>query len=353
MVCKEPAVPSVHRYKRIENSIVRNAKSAAIAFGQALHSAWRKLMALGTRRYTVMLVPHSEKRVFNLHANLFTLFFVGLVLVGVIGSFFWYSAAFADTNGALADRDAKIKDTQASLDQLRDETAQLLKAARGFEAALSGTLGNLGLNDPLQNSAPDANQGDLSAFFELKENAEGALKETAEVRRLAGYLNSAVEPVKEIGDLLDSQNSLLTDIPNIWPVKGGIGHISMFFGQNENPFNGQWYIHKGVDISTYRQGDPVLATADGQVVTVDYDLGGFGNYIIIKHKHGFYTRYAHLQSFRVQKGQKIQQGQVIGYIGNTGLSTGPHLHYEVHIGSDVVDPMKYINIRSSLARATN
>jgi murein DD-endopeptidase MepM/ murein hydrolase activator NlpD len=126
----------------------------------------------------------------------------------------------------------------------------------------------------------------------------------------------------------------------------------MFFGQNENPFTGQYYIHKGIDLSTYRQGDPIVATADGQVVTIDYDETGFGNYVIIKHKHGYYTRYAHMQGFKVKIGQRVQQGEVIGWIGNTGLSTGPHLHYEVHVGSDVVDPYKYINIRSSIVKQT-
>jgi murein DD-endopeptidase MepM/ murein hydrolase activator NlpD len=161
-----------------------------------------------------------------------------------------------------------------------------------------------------------------------------------------------VEPIKEIGSLLDSQSALLTDIPNLWPVKGGIGHISMFFGRMRT-LHGTMVHPQGRGHLDVSPGRPVLATADGQIATLDYDHGGFGNYIIIKHKHGFYTRYAHLQSFaaRIQKGQKVQQGQVIGYIGNTGLSTGPHLHYEVHIGSDVVDPMKYLNIRSSLARS--
>ncbi len=345
-------MPSVHKYKRLENSVVRNAKAGVASAGRSIAAFFRTLFTVGNRRYTVMLVPHSEKRVYNLHVTLFSLVFVILALCGIVGSFFWYGAAFADTAGNLAEKDGKLKDAQASLDQLRDETARLLKASRGFESALGATLSGLGLDKVVKNNA-DANRGDLASFFELKETAEGSLKEVAEVRRLAGYLSSAVEPIKEIGSLLDSQSALLTDIPNLWPVKGGIGHISMFFGQNENPFTGQWYIHKGVDISTYRQGDPVLATADGQIATLDYDHGGFGNYVIIKHKHGFYTRYAHLQSFaaRIQKGQKVQQGQVIGYIGNTGLSTGPHLHYEVHIGSDVVDPMKYLNIRSSLARS--
>jgi murein DD-endopeptidase MepM/ murein hydrolase activator NlpD len=126
----------------------------------------------------------------------------------------------------------------------------------------------------------------------------------------------------------------------------------MYFGQNPDPFTGQNYIHKGIDISTHRQGDPIVATADGQVVAVEYEQGGLGNNVIIRHKHGIYTRYAHMLNFRVRVGDRVQQGDVIGNIGNTGLSTGPHLHYEVHIGSDVVDPYKYLNIRSSMARPT-
>ncbi|WP_304222964.1 M23 family metallopeptidase [Gracilinema caldarium] len=340
---------SVHNYKRIENSIFRKAKNLVLSAIKNFGSLLRKIISIGNRRYTIMLVPHSEKQVFNIHVTVFSLTLVSLILAGIIGAFFWYGAVYTDTKGALTMKDGKLKEAQANLDQLRDETAQLLKSAKSFEAALSNTLSTLGLNTSAANAGQNQSLGDLSSFFEVKETAQGTLKEVSEIRRLAGYLSSAAEPVKELGDLLNSQSSLLTDIPSLWPVKGGIGHISMYFGQNENPFTGQWYIHKGIDISTYRQGDPVVASADGQVVTVDYDIGGFGNYIIIKHKHGFYTRYAHLQSFRVQKGQKVQQGQIIGYIGNTGLSTGPHLHYEVHIGSDVVDPLKYLNIRASLA----
>ena len=74
-------------------------------------------------------------------------------------------------------------------------------------------------------------------------------------------------------------------------------------------------------------------------------LNSFFDFVVIKHNHGIYTRYAHLNNYRVQKGQLVEQGDIIGYVGNTGVSTGPHLHYEVHIGSDVVDPAKYINIK--------
>jgi murein DD-endopeptidase MepM/ murein hydrolase activator NlpD len=306
-----------------------------------------------TRRYTVVLVPHSEKKVYNFNVSMASLACLILVLVGIAGAFFWYGTSYSGTRGALVLKDSRLKDTQASLDQLRDEIARLLRQTRGFQATLSNTLSALGLDTPVNNAANPAASGDLSSFFDMRETAAGTLKEVDDIRNLTDYLASAVEPVKEVGSLFASQSALLTEIPNIWPIRGGIGHISMYFGQNENPFTGQYYIHKGIDLSTYRSGDPVVATADGQVVTLEYDpVGGFGYYVIIKHKHGFYTRYAHLQSFKATKGQRVQQGEVIGYIGNTGLSTGPHLHYEVHVGSDVVDPYKYLNIRSSNVRTS-
>ena len=159
-------------------------------------------------------------------------------------------------------------------------------------------------------------------------------------------LEDAVQPIEQVGKMLENQSSLFKEIPNIWPVTSPNVHISMMFGPNLHPITGQWYIHKGIDFSTWRQGDPIMATANGQVVTCGYDAS-FGNYIVIRHKHGMYTRYAHMSAFRVKKGEYVNQGQIIGNIGNTGVTTGPHLHYEVHIGSDVVDPSKYINVKLS------
>jgi murein DD-endopeptidase MepM/ murein hydrolase activator NlpD len=341
---------SVHEYKRFENNLVNKTKSGFDAFIKTIGAFFRAVGRALTRRYTVVLVPHSEKNVYNLHISVLSICCFFLVITAVLGTFVWYSVSNKYTLNNLTERDNRLKETQASLDQIRDEVNHLFREVRNFEPALSSTLSVLGADTAGLSRLSQASGGDLASFFDIKESPAGTLQEVEDLRRLSVFFTTATTPIKEIGTLLNSQGALLTEIPSIWPIKGNQGHISMLFGQNENPFTGQYYIHKGIDISTYRQGDPIVATADGQVVALENDYNGFGNNLIIRHKHGFYTRYAHMLQFNVRVGQRVQQGEIIGYIGNTGLSTGPHLHYEVHIGSDVVDPYKYITIRSSIAR---
>lgn len=341
----------IHEYKRFENNFVKKVKSATksvfTAMGVFFVALWRVL----NRHYTLVLVPHSEKKVYNLQVTCLSLICTAIMLAGVVVTVFWYGNTSSVDNTILASKESALKSTQANLDQLRDEMGSLRKEARSFQSTLTGVFNTMGITTP-QNSSPSAPSGDLSSFFDLHDTAEGRLREADEIHTLARWLSETREPLENLGKLLESQSTLLTEVPNIWPVKDGKGHISQFFGENENPFTGQIYVHRGVDISTFRYGDPVVATADGQIVTVDYDSTGFGNYIIIRHKHGFYTRYGHMQSFNVRTGQRVQQGEVIGRIGNTGLSTGPHLHYEVHIGSDVVDPYKFLNVRNMAGKVS-
>ena len=338
---------SVHEYKRLENKLVEKTKDAALAVVFFIGRIFKAIGRFLVKRYTLVFVPHSEKKVYNLHVTVLSVFCFLLITFGVLGAIFWYGASYSNTLYSVADRDGRLRDTQASLDQLRDETALLLREARSFQNALSNVLSALGINSG--NNTSQSSTGDLVSFLGIRETPEGVLPEVEDIRQLRTFLTESRGPISEIGVLLDSQSALLTEIPSLWPVRGGNGHITMFFGQNIHPIHGQYYIHRGIDISTYRYGDPIIATADGQVVTAEYSYD-YGFYIIIRHKHGYYTRYAHMQSFNAAVGQRVQQGEIIGFIGNTGISTGPHLHYEVQIGSDVVDPYRYITIRSTLSR---
>ena len=133
----------------------------------------------------------------------------------------------------------------------------------------------------------------------------------------------------------------LTEISFIWPIRGDLGNITMNFGQNIHPIFGQTFFHNGIDITTYRSGDPIIAAADGKVITAEYNVE-FGYYILIEHNHGFHTLYAHMSNLIVQVGQNVQQGEIIGFIGSTGISTGPHLHFEIHSLFEAIDPLLYI-----------
>ncbi len=296
------------------------------------------------QKLTIMVVPHSNGKVLNIRTNTFAIAIGALVIVGIAVTFIPFSKRSSGNGIEISRLREEHRDTLASLDELRDENNNLLQTAKRFQTSLSRALSILGINQSENISKTTGGNSDLASIFDTQDLASGTLKETADIKQLTSYLESAVQPVEQIGKMLESQGELFSDIPSIWPVKNGIGHISMAFGQNIHPIKGIWYIHRGIDFSTYRSGDGVVATANGQVAAVGFD-NSFGNYVIIKHKHGIYTRYAHLSTIRVQKGDQVSQRDVIGTIGNTGLSTGPHLHYEIHIGSDVVDPAKYINIK--------
>ncbi|HIW36008.1 MAG TPA: M23 family metallopeptidase [Candidatus Treponema faecavium] len=338
-------MPRSRRYKRLEkdtvNSLTHFIAQAARGAGRAVS----RFFAVCDRKITIMIVPHSQDRVFNVQTNVFAIVFGAVIFCGILASFFYFNKQAISSSLEISRLTEENRDTLASLDELMDENENLLQTAKRFQSSLTQSLSLLGIAQPAGTSAGDTAGSDLSSLFSTRDIASGSLQETGDIKQLTSYLEGAIQPIEQIGRMLETQETLFSDIPSIWPLKNGVGHISMEFGQNVHPITGQWYIHKGLDFSTWRQGDPIVATANGQVVTVTYD-SGFGNYVIIQHKHGFYTRYAHMSAVYVKKGQFVSQHDVIGAIGNTGLSTGPHLHYEVHIGSDVVDPAKYINVRT-------
>ena len=145
---------------------------------------------------------------------------------------------------------------------------------------------------------------------------------------------------KGLGDLLnglEAKRNLLLCTPAIRPAKGW---ITSKFGYRESPFTGRREFHKALDIAN-RQGTDILATADGTVISAR-KKGMLGKTIVIDHGYGMVTRYAHLHGFLVKKGASVKRGEVIGKMGNTGRSTGPHVHYEVRLNGIPVNPGKYI-----------
>ena len=137
--------------------------------------------------------------------------------------------------------------------------------------------------------------------------------------------------------LLPSNFADSTYTPSIWPV---MGHITDSFGERLDPFSGEGAFHTGVDVAS-DYGAPVRATADG-VVTIAENHAGYGRLVVIDHGFGITTWYAHLSAFSAVVGSRVKRGEVVGYTGISGRSTGPHVHYEVRVNNAPVNPWRYM-----------
>lgn len=295
----------------------------------------------GRRKLTVMFIPHSEEKVVNIQISLFTLVFSGLFVLGLLVSFFWFTTNYSGNQQQLLVSKSTLRNSEASLEVVREEIDTLMKVAGSFNETLNKTLSSLGIEN-VSNESLARSQGDLSSFVNMIETDSNSNNEVGSLKKLQSSLDSAINPLNEISDVLLSQRALLTDIPTLWPLKGVRGYVTNQFGPAIHFLTGEWYLHKGLDIG-YGMGAPIMSTANGKVVLSTYN-NDFGNHLVIQHKYGFDTKYAHMQHVYVKEGQEVKQGDVIGTMGNSGLSDGPHLHYEVRIGSQVLDPAKFINM---------
>ena len=334
------------QYKHWEDQVAREVKKGFRGFFGRLRESLSRLWALGRQNFTIMLIPHSERKILNFKISVFALAFLGLVAVVIIGAFLLYSTSYTSISRLLSQKTGQVESAQTNLDLVREEVAQLRTAARQFEDTLNSTMDVVGVATP----KPQPNtqvRGDLAELIGLQQVEQGAVREVGELKNLRDYLSTTTEPLAQISNVLSSQKSLLVDIPTLWPLKDVRGWITTPFGPAIHPFTGQWYLHKGIDIAQ-AMGTPIVATANGKVSKIDYEPLGYGHYIDLKHNYGFSTRYGHLSRSYVTKGQDVVRGQIIAAMGASGLATGPHLHYEVRIGTEVVDPTKYLSFSSTL-----
>lgn len=322
----------VHHYKRAEKRFVARLLRFFSAIGDFLARFFGAIAGFFRQQVTVMLVPHSERNIFNFRISAFSMVVVIFLLVCMVLTFILYSTRFTGVSDLLTDKTQVLEQRDADLEVIRDQISDLLNTSRVFEESLHSTLDSLGLE---------------KSNAEKKDWISGAVgDDVAELAAMKGLLQDSLEYFDQIAKMLQAQQSLIVELPTIWPLRDVRGYVTSYFGPTTHPFTKHWYLHKGIDIA-YSRGTKVVSTADGKVIEKAFDANGYGNYIVIKHKYGFYTRYAHMDKVYVKEGQNVQQGEVIGTLGNTGLSTGPHLHYEVRIGSQVVDPQRYLDFNSS------
>jgi len=301
------------------------------------------LKNLFVRKYTVVVADRSTGLVrrftLNLRPTLVTLTILAAlpILMGLgarwsaqadIQQLREVNAALQMENGSYRSATGELTSQIQSLEGVVDdlgERAKLDPAAAHAIQKLPATVRSRATGGPLAASA-------LSSVFSTSltspDDTFGVLRDL--LQGLESRLNFVRRDVER-------REQLANATPSIWPTRGG---LTGFFGGRSDPFTGEPEYHSGLDISA-QKGQAVYATADGLVQSAGY-TGDYGNLIVIKHDFGLSTRYGHLSAYKVKVGDSVKRGDVIGLVGSTGRSTGAHLHYEILVNGQLMNPLQLL-----------
>jgi murein DD-endopeptidase MepM/ murein hydrolase activator NlpD len=197
--------------------------------------------------------------------------------------------------------------------------------------------------EPIAKTNRESGLGGVDRYSNLEGfyNTELLKASTQKLDILAKQMYVQSKSFDEVVKLAKSKQVLLASMPAIQPISNRqLKQMASGFGYRIHPIYKTQNFHSGIDFSAV-QGTPIYATGDGVVDQADNLAQGYGNHIVIKHGFGFETLYGHMSRFAVRAGQKVKRGEVIGYVGSTGLSTAPHLHYEVIKNGDKINPINY------------
>lgn len=274
----------------------------------------RNLMKKAFTPITIMLVPHSSTRSFRLKLPSIGIFMS--VIIWLMGTIYVFSIA---TDAVEYYRmQEKLRFYSGQFLELKSTILTLKKAENEFTKLFS-----------------------LKSKEQVLENLDASDSGSIDMENLKKEINKSMETIGEIKDYLSQQRDLYLATPKGLPVDG---HVTSPYGRREHPMSGEEEFHSGVDIAS-DPGRPVMATADG-IVSFSGWSGGSGNLVVLEHGFGFSTFYAHNKMVNVNVGQKVKRNDIIGYIGSTGNSTGPHVHYEVWQDGKSLNPTKYLQGRS-------
>jgi murein DD-endopeptidase MepM/ murein hydrolase activator NlpD len=266
----------------------------------------------------------------------------GITVVAGMGSYSRMLWKTTDYNSLRREQDS-LKQQYTQLQTQVKDTDQRLNSLQSLAGEVAMAYGitrfrqtPFGLTDAAAQPDTDtAFQTSLEEFSYLQKNAAAVAMSGSGIRLLP-----------------ESQLSALGVVPSLWPV---VGEITGHFGERLDPFSGEGAFHAGLDIASH-YGDEIRATADGIIEEAD-QRAGYGELVVIDHGFGVTTWYGHLSAFNATPGMRVKRGDIIGYEGKSGRSTGPHLHYEVRINNTPVNPWRYLrdvnpNTRPTVAAAT-
>ena len=226
----------------------------------------------------------------------------------------------------------------------RAATEQLAGQIMALQTAMSDLGARAALDPALQNSmdklpavVKSRAMGGPTAATALTSMAPGLTSPENTFALLKDLLQGLESRLQTVRSDVDKRNQLAAATPSIWPTHGW---LSSSMGNRADPLTGEKDFHPGLDISADK-GDPVYSTADGKISHAA-SAGNYGNLVIVEHGYGLETRYGHLSSFKVKVGQQVKRGDLVGLVGSTGRTTGPHLHYEVRANGRILNPLQLL-----------
>jgi len=270
------------------------------------------------------------------------LFLLASALFGFLGVFILSNTNFFETpKSKLQARELEIMKLNYNL--LNGKIALMDEALAAIEERDNSIYRVYFNSDPISNEVRRAGLGGKNRYKDLEDfnTSDLIIGSTKKVDEIMKALAVQSVSLDEITKLAKRKALLLKSIPAIQPVKNEeLKQMASGFGYRSDPFTKIRKFHKGMDFSA-KSGTPIYATGDGIVKKADAKVSGFGNHIEINHGYGYMTLYAHLSKYKVRAGQKVKRGDIIGYVGSTGRSEAPHLHYEVHKNGEVVNPLNF------------
>lgn len=289
---------------------------------------------MSSKRFTILVIPEGSHRVrrFGLKRSALNWTAASLLvfLLGLGGLIFDYVRTDLDR--------AELNRLQVENSEQRDELHRLvvkLEDLRKEIIVLAQNDAKVRVMAKLSRPKADSKNGIGGPEpAELSQEFSDIQRRIDSVRR---QIDLQRESQEEIQGFLNDQRSLLAAKPTGWPVKGW---TTSAFGMRTDPFSGQRKMHEGYDIAA-RTGTPVVATADG-IVSQAKTMPGYGKIVIIDHGYGYRTYYAHNSKIHVKVGQRVNRGDKVASVGNTGRSTGSHVHYEIRLNGVPVNPKKYL-----------
>jgi hypothetical protein len=279
----------VSEYKKLEKRFFSYLNSHLVFLKRWIVYSYKRFMQKGREKLTVMLIPHSEKKIFNFQISLFTISFLVLILAGIVASFFISTSRYNLTKKEMDLLENQQEGSVLSMKMIQNEVSSLQNSVMEYKSNVKDIIKLLGASQS-ENifglGGPETEIKNITEIMGLR-SKDDYLNEIETIKRINADIAASTKVLQNFTKFLAAREEIIQKIPNNWQ-------------------------------------------------------GGYGRTIQIQHEYGFQTLYAHCSKLIAYEGKKVKKGEVIAFLGRTGRSTGFHLHYEVRIGTKAVDPMIFM-----------